>query len=434
MARTLPAQNAADRIRPRSRCRDCERPLPWRENVPVVSWIALRGRCAGCGGSSATAVAEQSSTLKPLAVLYGRFQGEHRGQPPANEAEFKAYAQTSAKPMLDALGIQNVDSLFVSNRDNQPYVVLYGPLTGPPGKSGQPVFAYEKVGVNGHRLVATSLGDVQEEVRAETERLRTALAGGAQSAEDELLGVAASLLRVEDHLDERLVRLVVEEPEPEAEVPEDEGAAELRSVHEALLRECLVDMARVRDAISERLAGPIDPQVADAVPEMLKAVTAALLVIERPRAVAVLERIADHVRDMLQPGAEALQRDVLDRLAAAIVSLEYYMETIQAGRKDPVFMLENAECIVLSAIDRKESRGAQYRTDFPERNDEEWLKHIDLSHSDEGPEISYSEVTITQWEPQERTYLRVILEGGRPLTLYRDGVIDRWFEQRYGSA
>ena len=41
-------------------------------------------------------------------------------------------------------------------------------------------------------------------------------------------------------------------------------------------------------------------------------------------------------------------------------------------------MLDNAEAIVIGAIERKESRGAQYRTDFPERNDDEWLKHINV--------------------------------------------------------
>jgi succinate dehydrogenase / fumarate reductase flavoprotein subunit len=68
------------------------------------------------------------------------------------------------------------------------------------------------------------------------------------------------------------------------------------------------------------------------------------------------------------------------------------------------FMIENAEATCVAAIHRTESRGAQFRTDFPERNDTDWLKHIDLAKSDDGPEISYSDVTITQWEPQERTY------------------------------
>ncbi len=68
------------------------------------------------------------------------------------------------------------------------------------------------------------------------------------------------------------------------------------------------------------------------------------------------------------------------------------------------YMLDNAECTCVAALERRESRGAQYRTDFPERNDAEWLKHIDLQQGDDGPEISYSEVTITQWEPEERKY------------------------------
>ena len=69
------------------------------------------------------------------------------------------------------------------------------------------------------------------------------------------------------------------------------------------------------------------------------------------------------------------------------------------------YMLDVAECIVMGAIERKESRGAQFRTDFPKRNDDEWLKHIDLSmNGGDAPKISYSDVTITQWQPMERTY------------------------------
>jgi succinate dehydrogenase / fumarate reductase, flavoprotein subunit len=69
------------------------------------------------------------------------------------------------------------------------------------------------------------------------------------------------------------------------------------------------------------------------------------------------------------------------------------------------YMLDCAEAIVVASQERKESRGAQFRTDFPERNDRDWLKHIDVTvNGSELPTISYSPVTITRWQPEERTY------------------------------
>jgi succinate dehydrogenase / fumarate reductase flavoprotein subunit len=69
------------------------------------------------------------------------------------------------------------------------------------------------------------------------------------------------------------------------------------------------------------------------------------------------------------------------------------------------YMLDCAEAMVVAAQERKESRGAQFRTDFPERNDDEWLKHIDVTaNGDDVPKVSYSPVTITKWQPEERTY------------------------------
>jgi succinate dehydrogenase / fumarate reductase, flavoprotein subunit len=69
------------------------------------------------------------------------------------------------------------------------------------------------------------------------------------------------------------------------------------------------------------------------------------------------------------------------------------------------YMLDCAECIVVSALERTESRGAQFRLDFPKRDDEQWLKHINVSvNGGDVPQISYSSVTITRFEPQERTY------------------------------
>ncbi|HEX4804711.1 MAG TPA: FAD-binding protein [Conexibacter sp.] len=68
------------------------------------------------------------------------------------------------------------------------------------------------------------------------------------------------------------------------------------------------------------------------------------------------------------------------------------------------YMLDVAEAIVMAAQERRESRGAQFRTDFPERNDADWLHHITVSLNGAGPELGTAPVTITKWQPQARTY------------------------------
>ena len=68
------------------------------------------------------------------------------------------------------------------------------------------------------------------------------------------------------------------------------------------------------------------------------------------------------------------------------------------------YMLDCGEAIAVTALERKESRGAQARTDFPTRDDENWLKHITVTRGEEGPELGYLPVTITKWTPEERKY------------------------------
>jgi len=68
------------------------------------------------------------------------------------------------------------------------------------------------------------------------------------------------------------------------------------------------------------------------------------------------------------------------------------------------FMLDIAEVVVKCALERKESRGAQSRLDYPKRDDKNWLKHSLITISDDGPKIDYLPVKITTWKPVERKY------------------------------
>jgi fumarate reductase flavoprotein subunit len=69
------------------------------------------------------------------------------------------------------------------------------------------------------------------------------------------------------------------------------------------------------------------------------------------------------------------------------------------------FMLDVAECIIQCALRREESRGAHQRTDFPTRDDEQFLAHSLASRDVDGScQVEYLPVTITRWPPGERIY------------------------------
>jgi fumarate reductase flavoprotein subunit len=69
-------------------------------------------------------------------------------------------------------------------------------------------------------------------------------------------------------------------------------------------------------------------------------------------------------------------------------------------------MIDIAEALVQAALDRKESRGSHQRTDFPERDDEQFLKHSLAFRTADGPRIDYRDVVITNWPPAVRVYGR----------------------------
>ena len=75
------------------------------------------------------------------------------------------------------------------------------------------------------------------------------------------------------------------------------------------------------------------------------------------------------------------------------------LEAIELG-----YLLELAEITAASALARQESRGAHSREDFPERNDETWLKHTLAYRTENGVELRYKPVVVTRFQPKPRTY------------------------------
>ena len=67
-------------------------------------------------------------------------------------------------------------------------------------------------------------------------------------------------------------------------------------------------------------------------------------------------------------------------------------------------MLRVADVVIVSALNRIESRGAHTRLDYPERDDTYWLKHTLIWLKDDELEVSYKPVTITEFQPKERKY------------------------------
>jgi succinate dehydrogenase / fumarate reductase flavoprotein subunit len=69
------------------------------------------------------------------------------------------------------------------------------------------------------------------------------------------------------------------------------------------------------------------------------------------------------------------------------------------------FLLELADCMVVSGLARMESRGAHARPyDYPDRDDENFMKHTLVRSVDGRPQLEWRPVTMTKWQPQERKY------------------------------
>jgi chemosensory pili system protein ChpA (sensor histidine kinase/response regulator) len=195
----------------------------------------------------------------------------------------------------------------------------------------------------GDTLGVLGLGELRAAVQGETERLESIVNGTQAADEATLVRIAATLIGVEDRLDGQLVGLI--RPKNATEPEEDEDN-EFQQVQAAVLRECILNLARIKEAITQNVGGTLDAAGLDSWQELMRGLKAGLLMLGKARAVEVIEGVTEQLKRVMQPGGQGLPPGFMDRLADAIVSVEYYMETLQAGRSDPWYMLDNAQACV----------------------------------------------------------------------------------------
>jgi chemosensory pili system protein ChpA (sensor histidine kinase/response regulator) len=194
----------------------------------------------------------------------------------------------------------------------------------------------------GDTLGVLGLGELRENVQAQTERLQKIVAKELAPDEAVLVDIAASLIAVEDRLDERLVGMILPRSAPDA----PKISTDFQLVQGAVLRECISNLARVKETVSQNVGGLLDVAGLDSWQDLMRGIEAGLLMLGKTRAMQVLELITEQLRHVMRPGVAVLPGGFVDRLADAIVSVEYYMETVQSGRNDPWYMLENAETCI----------------------------------------------------------------------------------------
>ena len=128
--------------------------------IPLLA-VGLLVSQIGCEShSSGMTQTDTKTQIEQLFNLYKSYVTAKRKGPP-NEQALREYAKgLSEKQLEDELIAKDVDSIFISARDKQPFQIVYGHSLN---AGGEPVaIIYEKTGVNGMKYAALSMGYAEE--------------------------------------------------------------------------------------------------------------------------------------------------------------------------------------------------------------------------------------------------------------------------------
>lgn len=140
--------------------------------------------------------------------------------------------------------------------------------------------------------------------------------------------------------------------------------------------------------------------------------------IDRSSATESVSGLREEMHHSMESGCGIYRSaDTLQATCDTLATLRQRVKNVEVKDKSWVFntdltqalelshMLEIAECMAHSGLNRTESRGAHQRLDYPKRNDETFLKHSMAWRQEDGaPRIDYKDVVITKSQPAERVY------------------------------
>ena len=198
----------------------------------------------------------------------------------------------------------------------------------------------------GDTLTVLGLPQLNQELETQRKNLQEILAKKRAPDEAALMDIASGIVRVETGLDEAMSELVAPEGGGKATPASASSQAEMREVQSAVIRESIINMARVKEAIVEYVGDPARKEVLKPLPHHIREIQASFRFLDMPRVVDLLASIRQYILKKLLATKGAPPQNELDRMADAIVSMEFYLETVQQGRGNPTSMLDNAEACV----------------------------------------------------------------------------------------
>lgn len=207
----------------------------------------------------------------------------------------------------------------------------------------------------GDTLAVLGLGALRTDLETQRAALQAIVEGTAPADEAPLMDIAGVLISLESGLDEAMVGLISSGDTARTENAE-EGEDDIRTralddpeykqVFNAVIRESIINLARAKEAIIEFVNDAGKPDDLKPVPGFIREIQAGLRLLDLERPATLLESLHHYIRRKIFDGNKLPAQNELDRMADAIVSIEFYLETVQQGRGNPVSMLDNAEACV----------------------------------------------------------------------------------------